>query len=88
MSNATSFVNALKEAGVAIENESALIRTMESYDDQNAAFEKACTKLSFGNIVKFTASESLNSKPVSKAFADHDLDGFSFRTFLMCLKPI
>lgn len=87
MSNANSFVKALKEAGVFIENESRLIREMDSSDDQNAAFERACTKFSSGGTVKFIADPSIDSKPVSKAFSDHNLDGFSFRTFAENLKP-
>lgn len=86
MTNATSFATALKEAGVTISNEDALVAELEKAEDRNVIFEKICVQgRSVANIT-FTASLNGDGKKLSKAFADFGFDGFTFRTFLNNLK--
>jgi hypothetical protein len=86
MTNATSFANALKEAGVTISNEDALVAELEKAEDRNVIFEKICVQGRSVANVTFTASLNGDGKKLSKAFADFGFDGFTFRTFLNNLK--
>ena len=86
MTNATSFANALKEAGVTISNEEALVAELDKAKDQNLILEKICVQGRGIYNITFTASLDGDGKKLSKAFADHGFDGFTFRTFLNNLK--
>lgn len=86
MNNATSFAKALKEAGITISNEAALIEQLAASKDQNVTLEKIAVQGRAYHGITFTADPSSPAKELTKAFIDHGFDGFTYQTFIGHLK--
>lgn len=83
--NIESFVAALRESGVSINDEALLIKRLKEAKDVEIELIKIASN-STASKITFTASLSTPADKVSKAFLNHGFDGFSFHQFLPCLK--
>ncbi len=85
IASATAFVNALKEAGITVQNEAVLVSELDASTDQNLTLEKLCLRGNDKNV-SFIADLNGDAKLLSKAFVTHGFDGFTYRTFINSLK--
>lgn len=83
--NIESFVSALKESGVSINDEETLIKRLVASKDAEVELIKIASN-STASKITFTASQNTPSSKVSKAFLNHGFDGFAFHQFVPCLK--
>jgi hypothetical protein len=83
--NIESFVSALKESGVSINDEQALIKRLVASKDAEVELIKIASN-STASKITFTATPSTPADKVSKAFLNHGFDGFAFHQFIPCLK--
>lgn len=83
--NIESFVVALKESGVSINDESLLIKRLKEAKDVEIELIKIASN-STASKVTFTASHSTPADKIAKAFLNHGFDGFAYHQFLPCLK--
>lgn len=83
--NIESFVVALKESGVAINDETLLIKRLKEAKDVEIELIKIASN-STASKITFTASASAPADKLAKAFLNHGFDGFAYHQFLPCLK--
>lgn len=86
---ATSFATALKDLGIAIENEALFISELDAAKDKDVKLESLSLKGHLKNI-SFTVDKNTDAeaftKGLTKAFLDHGFDGYTYRTFFSKLK--
>jgi hypothetical protein len=83
--NIESFVAALKESGVSINDEETLIKRLVASKDAEIELIKIASN-STASKITFTATPNTPSSKVSKAFLNHGFDGFAFHQFIPCMK--
>lgn len=83
--NIESFVVALKESGVSINDETSLIKRLKEAKDIEIELIKIASN-STASKITFTASASAPADKIAKAFLNHGFDGFAYHQFLPCLK--
>jgi hypothetical protein len=83
--NIESFVAALKESGVSINDEETLIKRLVASKDAEIELIKIASN-STASKITFTANQNTVSGGISKAFLNHGFDGFAFHQFVPCLK--
>jgi hypothetical protein len=83
--NIESFVSALKESGVSINDEALLVKRLKDAKDVEVELIKIASN-STASKITFTANQNTPADKLSKAFLNHGFDGFSFHQFVPCLK--
>jgi UDP-glucose 6-dehydrogenase len=83
--NIESFVSALKESGVSINDEQSLIKRLVASKDAEVELIKIASN-STASKITFTATLNTPADKLSKAFLNHGFDGFAFHQFIPCLK--
>lgn len=83
--NIESFVVALKESGVSINDEASLIKRLKEAKDIEIELIKIASN-STASKITFTTSASTPADKIAKAFLNHGFDGFAYHQFLPCLK--
>jgi hypothetical protein len=86
-----SFVEALKHSGIVISDETRLIERLNKAGDAPEAVEIVFNKVisnSKASGVSFYGDTAKTSAGVTKAFKDINFDGFTWRSFQQCVKPL
>ncbi|MBI6885862.1 hypothetical protein [Pseudomonas putida] len=83
--NIESFVEALKESGVSINDEALLIKRLKEAKDVEMELIKIASN-STASKITFSANSNTLADKVSKAFLHNGFDGFAFHQFVGCLK--
>lgn len=80
-----SFVKGLKDSGIQIFNEHILVERLEKTNDVEVELIKVAQNNKASGVTFYAESDAPASQ-LTKVFIDHDLDGFTFKNFVECLR--